>query len=113
MTAWEYALLVIDRVTDETKRAPVNPPRKLPYGVELPRTAITVKWQATWYGPDGARSTLNRLERFEDHVVTLNRAGADGWELTSASEDRLIQDKMLVHTRKARYIFKRPAPTSG
>ena len=83
MVKWEYALLVRRRVGE---------------GRRLEMTYI-------WYGPDGSRRDVSA---FGDTAIShLNRVGAEGWELVSASEDINNQESTFeVH----RYHLKRPLP---
>lgn len=88
MLKWEYALLVRRRQ-----------PRLDEAGWEL---------VYTWYGPDGA--VLDVSAYGDTALAHLNRAGAQGWELVSVTEDGNMQGSAELH----RYHMKRPiavAPT--
>jgi hypothetical protein len=85
MVRWEYALLVRRRQarTDD------------------------VGWELTftWYGPDGVMLDVSTYG--DTALAHLNRAGAQGWELVSMSEDTSMQGSSELH----RYHLKRPART--
>ena len=85
MLRWEYALLVRRRQPriDET-------------GWEL---------AYTWYGPDGA--VLDVSPYGDTALAHLNRAGSQGWELVSVTEDGNMQGSAELH----RYHMKRVLPS--
>jgi len=86
MLKWEYALLVRRRQ-----------PRLDDTGWEL---------VYTWYGPDGA--VLDVSPYGDTALAHLNRAGAQGWELVSVTEDGSIQGSAELH----RYHMKRTLPST-
>ncbi len=55
----------------------------------------------TWYGPDGA--VLDVSPYGDTALAHLNRAGAQGWELVSVTEDGSQQGSAELH----RYHLKR------
>jgi hypothetical protein len=61
-------------------------------------------WQLTftWYGPDG--SMLDVTPYGDTALAHLNRAGGQGWELVSVTEDGSMQGTSELH----RYHMKRP-----
>jgi hypothetical protein len=83
MVSWEYALLVRRRQPQDS-------------GWEL---------IFTWYGPDG--SVLDVSAYGDTALAHLNRAGAQGWELVSVTDDGSMQDTVELH----RYHLKRPSAT--
>jgi len=86
MLKWEYALLVRRRQA-----------RLDDAGWEL---------TFTWYGPDGA--VLDVSPYGDTALAHLNRAGAQGWELVSVTEDATMQGSSELH----RYHLKRVLPSS-
>ncbi|WP_212823340.1 hypothetical protein [Polymorphospora rubra] len=87
MITWEYALLVRRRV-----------PRMHETGWEL---------TYTWYGPDG--QVLDVTPYGDTALAHLNRAGSQGWELASVTEDTSMQGSSELH----RYHMKRSRTTGG
>jgi hypothetical protein len=81
MVAWEYALLV-------RRREPEGQRWRLAF---------------VWYGPDGSKRDVTALG--DTAVAHLNRVGADGWELVSASEDI---NNLETSSEVYRYHMKRP-----
>ncbi|MGI5211855.1 hypothetical protein [Plantactinospora sp. CA-290183] len=86
MLRWEYALLVRRRQ-----------PRLDEAGWEL---------AFTWYSPDGG--VLDVSPYGDTALAHLNRAGAQGWELVSVTEDP-TQGSSELH----RYHLKRPLPAAA
>ncbi|SNT65292.1 hypothetical protein SAMN05421812_12160 [Asanoa hainanensis] len=84
MTKWEYALLVRRRMA----------------------RVDAAGWEVTfhWYGPDG--SMLDVSPFGETALAHLNRAGEQGWELVSVSENPSLEGTSELH----RYHLKRTAP---
>jgi hypothetical protein len=82
MLRWEYALLV------RRRHARLD----------------DAGWEVTftWYGPDGA--VLDVTPYGDTALAHLNRAGAQGWELVSVTED----PSMKGHSELHRYHVKRP-----
>jgi len=86
MTKWEYALLVRRRMARVDAGG----------------------WEVTfhWYGPDG--SMLDVSPFGETALAHLNRAGEQGWELVSVSENPSLEGTTELH----RYHLKRSAPVA-
>jgi len=84
MNRWEYALLV-------RRRHPA-----------VPDTGWEVSF--TWYAPDGSMTDVTAYG--DTALAHLNRAGAQGWELVSVTEDPTLPGHYELH----RYHLKRPAP---
>ena len=82
MAKWEYALLVRRRMAR----------------VDAPGWEVTFHW----YGPDG--SMLDVTQFGETALAHLNRAGTQGWELVSVSENPSLEGTTELH----RYHLKRP-----
>jgi hypothetical protein len=83
MVAWEYALLVRRRETGN-------------------------RLTFVWYGPDGSKRDVSALG--DTAIAHLNRVGADGWELVSASEDI---NNLETAREIYRYHLKRPARSAS
>jgi hypothetical protein len=90
MTAWQYGRLVRTLVATHQGGPTVAPQHH---------------WEERWYGPDGAASDPLPAEH---GMAELNRAGAEGWELVSASEDRQTYEDGKSLVIEIRYTFKRP-----
>ncbi|MBO4205461.1 hypothetical protein [Micromonospora echinofusca] len=86
MLRWEYALLVRRRQA----------------------STQDVGWEVTftWYGPDG--SMLDLTPYGDTALSHLNRAGDQGWEMVSMSEDANQAGSSELH----RYHLKRPKVTA-
>ncbi|GAB3952484.1 hypothetical protein [Micromonospora vulcania] len=82
MLKWEYALLVRRRQAATTD----------------------LGWEVVfvWYGPDG--SMVDVTPYGDTALAHLNRAGDQGWELVSMSEDPSLEGLSELH----RYHLKRP-----
>jgi hypothetical protein len=87
MAKWEYALLVRRRMA----------------------RVEAAGWEVTfhWYGPDG--SMLDVTPFGETALAHLNRAGDQGWELVSVSENPSMEGTSELH----RYHLKRPVPVAA
>jgi hypothetical protein len=87
MVTWEYALLVR-------------------------RRQVSVQgggWEFTfvWYGPDG--SALDMTPYGDTALAHLNRAGAQGWELVSVTEDGSPHGAVELHRYHLKRVL-RPVP---
>jgi hypothetical protein len=83
MSTWEYAVLVWHRQPAEQG------------GWEI---------VVSWHPPDG--SDVDMTGASPSALFHLNRAGADGWELVSVTQD-IFRDQGSARTR--RYHLKRPS----
>ena len=92
MTTWEYARLARTLVATHQGGPTVAPEHH---------------WEERWFAPDGS-VTDPVLE--EHGMKTLNSAGAEGWELILASEDRQTFEDGKSLVIECRYMFKRPVP---
>ncbi|MFY1688219.1 hypothetical protein [Plantactinospora sp. WMMB782] len=88
MLTWEYALLVRRRQ-----------PRLDESGWEL---------VYTWYGPDGA--VLDVSPYGDTALSHLNRAGAQGWELVSVTEDANMQGSAELHRYHLKRVLRAATP---
>jgi hypothetical protein len=91
MTVWEYGRLVCALVATHDGG---------------PTTAPSHHWEARWHGPDGGDGELLPAGT---GMAGVNRAGADGWELVTTSEDRQTFEDGKTLVIEVRYTFKRPA----
>ena len=99
MAEWQYAQLTFHRELNMD-------------GTVISERRPLFYWKARWHGPDG--SIDDNPERNPDVLQLLNRAGQDGWELASVSEDRefsyMADQLSFSQVSDSRYTFKRPRP---
>lgn len=97
VTTWEYALLVRTRLRLYPNAEGVMMSQPTQPG-QAERGEAVIAWIVDWFGPDGSLEEWTTPAdwtegRHTQLMIHLNRAGAQGWELVSTSEDLLTSPK--------------------